>query len=452
MNRAYVGIDLGTSSVKVLLRHADGSIEKSREKYDEISPEGWWRATVKALSALAYPENVAIGLSSQVGTYIVNDTDVISWNSPVGQGETEKVRAAYSAETFIREISMPHPKIASYPIPRLTYIREKYGDGAKVCQPKDFIGKMLTGAYKTDPYSWRGLANLETKTYSAFFLREVGNPRLPAMEDYTALLGTVREDICAMTGIPSGTPVCIGLNDFFASLHGMGMQSAGDLFDITGTSEHLGVLTDTLSSETPMVAGPFTENYVHYGVTASAGPSLEYAMGTFGDVALSPDVEFIKKAPVFLPYLKGERAPIFDADAMGTYFGITDACTPSHMAYAALEGVVFSIYHIYESLGAPAASRITVSGGAAENALLNRLKAELFGLPVIKLSESDTSALGAAMAAAKMCGENADFCRIRAEIKPTGEWRDLLLGRFAIYKELYPILKNTYKKCREVQL
>lgn len=452
MNRAYVGIDLGTSSVKVLLRDAQGNTAKSRVAYDEISPAGWWNATVKALSALSYPENVSIGLSSQVGTYIVNDTDVISWNSPVGQAETEKVRTTFSAQTFLREISMPHPKIASYPIPRLTYIREKYGDGAKVCQPKDFIGKMLTGVYKTDKFSWRGLANMETGTYSTFFLQKVGMPKLPEIIGYTDKLGTVLPAICAQTGIPAKANVCVGLNDFFASLIGMSIGEKGDVFDITGTSEHVGILTDTLPIETPMVAGPFTKNYVHYGVTASSGASLTFGMHAFGTEVKMPDEAFMGHAPIFLPYLKGERAPIFDQNASGAFFGITDACTPAHMAYAVLEGVAFSIYHIYESLGAPAAEKLTVSGGASKNAVLNRIKAELFGVPVVLLEESDTSALGALTAAARMCGDHTDFCRVKTAVKPTGKLGPQLLKRFAIYKEFYPNIKDICKKIKEVQL
>lgn len=450
MNRAYVGIDLGTSSVKVLLKHEDGKTVKARESYEEISPKGWFCAVIKALSSVEYPENVAIGLSSQVGTYIVNEKDVINWSCSIGADETDEIRKKFSNRKFIREISMPHPRITSYPIPRLKYIEKTYGKGAMVCQPKDVIGKMLTGNYKTDKFSWRGLANTEKGVYSKFFLKKVGSPNLPEIIDYTERLGYVSDDVCKITGIPVGTPVYIGLNDFFASLVGMGIKNAGDMFDITGTSEHLGIITDSIDKKTSMVSGPFTENFVHYGVTASSGASLDFAISNFGIDGINPDEESIKNAPIFLPYLNGERAPIFDSNASGTFVGVNGKCTKNHMAYAVLEGVVFSIYHIYEHLGAPLGTSLTVSGGASKNDFLNYLKAEMFNLPVKILEESDTSALGALIIAANASGETSDFCRTKQIISPDGKLKPILEQRFKIYKDLYPILKNTFKEFKEV--
>ena len=442
MNRAYLGIDLGTSSVKAILKDEHGNTQKVRECYAEISPKGWYDALIKALSSISYPEKAAIGLSSQVGTYIVNEKDTISWNSPLGAVEADEVLNGYTPETFISEISMMHPKIMSYPIPRLRYIEKIYGKGADVCQPKDLIGKMLTGEYKTDKFSWRGLANIERCAYSEFFVKEVGSPTLPPIIEHTHRLGTVRDEICKLTKIPEGTPVYTGLNDFYASLVGMGIGDAGDMFDITGTSEHLGIITDSLSGKTDMVSGPFIKNFVHYGVTASSGASLDFAISNFGVDNVFLTDSLIQNAPVFLPYLNGERAPIFDSDARGMFFGINADCQREHFAYSVMEGVVFSIFHIYEHLGSPPASAMTVSGGAAKNEQLDYLKAEIFNLPVNILEEGDTSALGALMVAAKESGSSADFVKIKKTILPDTRFRQLMLKRFEIYKKLYPSFKE----------
>ena len=459
MSRGYIGIDLGTSSVKVLCRYEDDRVEKAKAEYDEISPEGWYHATLKALSQVDTSEASAIGLSSQVGTYIVNGREVLGWNSPAGASEVNDIKKCYESQAFIREISMPHPDIASYPIPRLTYIQKKWGDGAEVCQPKDLLGKMLTGRYATDKYSWRGLANLEKDTYSDYFLKSVGRPKLPELMGYTAKLGNVTEEVSSITGLPQGLPVYIGLNDFFASLIGMGVSNVGDMFDITGTSEHLGIITSNIDADTSMVSGPYIENFVHYGVTASSGASLDFGMKQFGYEGLSTAKLPMKDAPVFTPYLNGERAPVFDSNATGMFFGINGGCTKEHLAYAVLEGVVFSIYHIYENLGFPAAEKLIVSGGAAKNPVLNALKAEMFGIPVTILEESDTSALGAAMIAAVGAGAYpdikaaaVDYCKVKQFINPTGIWKPLLSKRFEIYRELYPQLKLTCKRLKEVQL
>lgn len=459
MNKAYIGIDIGTSSVKVLCKYKDGSCEKAKARYDEISPDGWYRAVLKALSELDTSSAAAIGLSSQVGTYIINENEVINWNDAVGADELKEIKGIYNSKEFISEISMPHPDITSYPIPRLKYIQKRWGDGAAVCQPKDLIGKMLTGSYATDKYSWRGLANTETGAYSDCFLKEVGSPELPRVIDCTAKLGVVSEEACKLTGLPQNTPVYIGLNDFFASLLGMGISGVGDMFDITGTSEHLGIITDALVADTKMVSGPYIRDFVHYGVTASSGASLDFGIRNFGLDKLTLNESLVREAPVFTPYLCGERAPIFDSNATGMFFGINAECTREHLAYSVLEGVVFSIYHIYESIGFPAARTLKISGGAAQNSILNFLKAEMLNIPAIILEEGDTSALGASMVAAIGNHTYSDtesaiehFCGIKQTVEPTGRLRPLMLKRFEIYKELYPLLKNTSKKFKEVRL
>ena len=117
----------------------------------------------------------------------------------------------------------------------------------------------------TDPYSWRGLANLDTKTYSKKFLKEMGiaEDMLPQMIDFTEVAGNTMKDIVPGSSLGDGIPVYVGLNDYYASLLGMGSWNTGDMFDITGTSEHLGILEDAVNMETEMVSGPYLQHHVH---------------------------------------------------------------------------------------------------------------------------------------------------------------------------------------------
>lgn len=460
MNKSVLGIDLGTSSVKVLQRYKDGRTQKSRVTYRVISPQGWWDAICNALSELDLTSVVAISLSSQVGTYIVDDSEVISWNSGIGAQELEKIKKQYDTELFLKEISMPHPNIVSYPIPRLKYIKEHYPNVKIICQPKDFICQQLTGNRVTDPYSWRGLANLETKQYSSFFLNELGidKDKLPKMADYAEMAGYTKEIQLAGKKLPAGIPVYVGLNDYYASLLGMGIQNTGDLFDISGTSEHVGVIEDTVNVNTQLVSGPYLKGNVHYGVTASSGASIKFGMKFHESTDI--DLERMKtvQPPIFLPYLNGERAPIWDADARGMFFGISEDCTAEELTYAVFEGVVFSLYHIYETMGKPEVKTMRISGGAAVFSILNQLKAEMFGISAVILEENDTSALGAALIAAVGAGwyqdfssATADACRIKETVEPTGKYREWMKKRYAIYKELYPAVKSQYERLKEIR-
>ncbi len=476
--KSVLGIDLGTSSVKVLQRYADGTVIKSKRSYQEISPAAWWDAVCRALSEVALPDVEAIGLSSQVGTYIIDGQEVIGWDQGIGAEELMQMKKQYSRELFLKEISMPHPNITSYPIPRLKYIRELHPDVKKVCQPKDFLCEQLTGNWVTDPYSWRGLANLETKKYSTYFLNAVGftEDHLPKMIDETALAGYTRERALptadakgrgakpggvqkkhGSTVLPAGIPVYAGLNDYYASLLGMGIQNVGDLFDISGTSEHLGVIEPSVHVDTKLVSGPYLQDNVHYGVTASSGASLDFGLRLFESAKVALQEEQKRNPPIFLPYLNGERAPLWDGDARGMFFGISAGCSRQDMAYAVMEGVVFSLYHIYESMGKPDADMMRIAGGAAVNPVLNQLKAEMFEIPAAVMEEKDTSALGAAMIAAVGAGwyvdiweAAAELCKIKERIEPAGTYRGWLEKRFSIYKKLYPAVKEQYKEFRRI--
>ena len=457
MNKNVLGIDLGTSSVKVLQRFSDGSTQRARKSYEKISCEGWWDAVCRAISELDLTQTVAIGLSSQVGTYIINDSDVVSWNSGIGTDEVRQIKEKYPAELFLREISMDHPNIASYPIPRLRYITGKYEKVYSVCQPKDYLCERLTGNRVTDPYSWRGLANLETGAYSGFFLKELGiAPEvLPKMVGCHMYAGTTR----AMGNLPAGIPVYVGLNDFYASLAGMGIGKPGHMFDISGTSEHLGIIEEKVVCGTPLVSGPYLKENVRYGVTASSGASNQLGLRLWESGTFNLEQVSKEKPPIFLPYLLGERAPIWNPDARGMFFGIEESCTQKDLAYAVFEGVVFSLYHIYETMGKPRAESMVVTGGAAVNDSLNRLKAEMFGIPVKIPEEMDTSALGAALLAAvgaewyaDMEAATVDCVKIKKTIVPTGKFTAWLQKRYAIYKGLYPAVKNQFQKLKELSL
>lgn len=453
--KSVLGIDLGTSAVKLLQRFEDGQVVKEKERYKEISPKGWWEAISRAMQRMELESVAAIGLSSQVGTYIVDDTEVISWNDPIGGEELAKLKGTFSQEEFLTEISMPHPNIISYPLPRLLYIKKTYPAFQKVCQPKDFICEKLTGKCMTDPYSWRGLANLNAKTYSKKFLKEMGiaEDMLPQMIDYTEVAGSTLKHTIPGSNLREGIPVYVGLNDYYASLLGMGIWNTGDMFDITGTSEHLGILEDAVNMETEMVSGPYLRHHVHYGVTGSSGASLDFGLqfSKTGEMDLGETLKH--KPPIFLPYLNGERAPIWDGDAKGVYFGIQAGCSKEDMAYAVLEGVSFSLYHIYEKMGQPEAKVMYIAGGAAVNRTLGQLKAELFGIPVKILKEHDTSALGACMVAELGVGRYQDAreamsfgVQVEETLYPTGKYQETLKQRFAVYKELYPALKEHFKQ------
>lgn len=462
MNPCILGIDLGTSSVKILKKYKDGRIVKLKNTYKNPLPTGWWDAILELLQEIEWNDVAAIGLSSQVGTYLVNDKEVISWNQNVGKEELQWWKTKENQETFVKEISMPHPDIISYPLPRLKYIKEHFKDIQKICQPKEYILEKLTGNLVTDKYSWRGLANLETGKYSEYFLQRLSleSELLPPIKEIDEIAGYTQKINFEKNYLPKGIPVYTGLNDYYAGLLGMGVGQIGQMFDVTGTSEHLGVLQEETVMDTALVSGPYLKHKVHYGVTASSGPSITYGLKLMQESQrkeLDLYAMLQKKTPIFLPYVKGERAPIWNPDARGVFFGIEEKCDFEQMAYSVMEGVVFSLYHIYETMNKPEIKKITVSGGAAAIEYLNVLKAEVFGVPIEVVEESDVSALGACMSAAVGLGWYEDYSNVAKEwvtiakrVEPEGKYKEWFEKRFEIYKELYLKINPLYKKWKEL--
>ena len=448
------GIDLGTSSVKVLLTDNGKTVRKAKRTYTDKSVNAWLKAVSEALSEITEGVLIdAVSLSSQVGTYIINGKDIISWQDGIGKEEVGRIKKDFTAEEFAKEISMPHPEVISYPMPRLLYIKEHF-DVKSVCQPKDEICRMLTGEWVSDIYSWRGLANLERGAYSKKMLSYLGIDEsiLPPLKSPFDPAGYVTKEAESATGLKEGTPVYIGCNDYYAGLLGMGITESNMLFDITGTSEHIGITTDKLSLDTKMVTGPYFVSNVHYGVTASGGTSLDFGIEKFGFKGIDVEKSLSNDAPIFLPYLKGERAPIWDSNARGMFFGISDKTTKEDMAYSVLEGVAFSAYHIYESLGDKVdAEYMITAGGAGKDDIFNGIKSSLFGLPVVSLEETDTSAYGACMIASVASGLYKDIkeaakamCRI--EKKVSAKENPLLRKRFSLYKKLYESNKQNFEE------
>ncbi len=346
---------------------------------------------------------------------------------------------------------MPHPDIISYPLPRLLYISRNY-DVQSVYQPKDYIYKRLTGQLFSDVYSWRGLANIQKKTYSKKLLDKIGIdekilPKLTMPDEYP---GCITKEAAEKTGLNAGTRVYLGCNDFFAGLLGMGIKDCGYVFDVTGTSEHIGLVTDELKLSGGMVSSPYFYGNVIYGVTSSCGTALDFGVKSFGDLAVDVDKAIENKPPIFLPYLSGERAPIWDVDARGTMFGISRQTDINAMRYAILEGVAFSAYHIYEALGLGGkAKALVASGGACENDSLNQIKADIFGLDVYVCEEKEASAYGACLIAAEaegLCVQEEE--RFKKVIKCKG--RPVLKERFNLYKKIYNSQKENFKEFRRV--
>lgn len=433
MKQYTIGIDLGTSSVKLFV--AGGDIPPVRAEYENGDLAGGVRSALQTLFKAVSPSSIkAVGFSGQTGTYFLVENGAIRhsvfWHEPGREQALHKALGLFSQEEYISMTGMRHPHLASYPVPTILSLNAEGRMRGKLMQPKDYVIFLLTGEFISDPGSWRGLVNPKTQTYDTALLNALGifKEALPEMKTQ-AKVSRAGE---AVFGIPEGTDVFVGLNDFYAALFGLKADRAGDAFDITGTSEHFGVVTKELG-ERALTESPYLNDlYVRYGVTGSSGASLIWGIKTFGPLPDAP----VSGAPIFLPYLRGERQIDPDPFARGMFLGLTEHADRRALAYSVAEGVVFSIYRMYELLGKPEIETIYATGGATAFPLLNRLKAAAFMKNYVAKKPDCGSALGAVRAA------GGEWTEENEEYLPDPALHAFLMERYEVYRRMYGAWKS----------
>ena len=294
-------------------------------------------------------------------------------------------------------------------------------------------------------------------------------------------MGRVSQAAAEACGLAAGTPVVTGWNDLNCGLLGTGVVRPGMGFDIGGTSEHLGV---ALSGAAPvrgadnLMLAPYLIDdlegavRVCYGVTSAGGGALEWYANEFvpdlfqsyglplpldSQTRLEAIAGMVPPGAaglIFLPYIHGERVPIWDADARGVFFGLSGAHRHPHFVRAVLEGVAFSLRQVLQlvetSAGAPV-DRVYASGGPARLPLWNQIKADVLNRPLVIPKVTHAACLGAAMLAAIGSGWYADavqaagaMVQFAQHFEPETRHAARYDALFSLYTSLYPQLRSAY--------
>ena len=500
------GIDLGTSSCKVGLFDPAGhprgfgqagfSIARGPQGLAEQDPHAWWPAVCQAVRQALQASGVhaehiaAVGLSGQVGTHVLIDRacqplrPAISWQDTRAHAEVGVLRERVGRERLGAALGIDLPPGPAWPLPRLLWLQrhapEALAQTWRMLQIKDYVAYQLTGELATDASSWRGLVGLPGAEIAADLLRELGLPvdLLPPRHLPSAVMGRVSPAAAEASGLVAGTPVVTGWNDLNCGLLGTGVVAAGMGFDIGGTSEHLGVAlapdaplqpADGLMLAPYLTHDPAGPARVCYGVTSAGGGSLEWYASQFVPdllaaygLALPPESAawleaLAAETPpgadglLFLPYLHGERAPIWDSAARGVFFGLSGRHRHPHFTRAVLEGVAFSLRQVLgvveTTVGAPVDS-IHTSGGPASLALWNQIKADVLNRPVVVPTITHAACLGAAMLAAISSGWYAGAMPAAAAMVHAGQTFEPHVERAARYEPLYALYASLYPQLR----
>jgi xylulokinase len=487
----YVGIDLGTSSVKVLLvddgqravdEHAVAlTVSRPQPLWSEQDPETWWRATSGAFAALRArrPREIgrvrAIGLAGQMhGATLLDAGDrvlrpAILWNDGRSAAECRELE---EREPRAREITGSRV-MPGFTAPKLLWVARHEPDVfrrvARVLLPKDYLRLRLSGDHASDVSDASGTAWLDVaaRTWSPAMLAatRLDERAMPRLHEGTQPTGRLRDVLADEWGLPRGTVLAAGGGDNAAGAAGVGVVCPGEALLSLGTSGVYFVAGDRFAPNAANAVHAFCHCLPHAWhqmlVLLSAASCLTWVAGATGaasEAALLDEVAACERDPriVFLPYLSGERTPHDDPDAKGVFLGLTHATTRADLARAVLEGVAFAFADAQQALLAAGTEihTVRVIGGGARSRPWRRILASVLGRELIYPAGGE---LGPAFGAARLARlavtgeEPVAVCTPPATAAvevPDPELGERYRDRLALYRRLYPLLRDAFVALR----
>ncbi len=501
-----LGIDLGTTGVKVLLLPSDLGLERGESVeatveyplsfphpgWSEQNPHDWWRGTIRAIRTVLDRAQVdgrrivGLALSGQMHGATLLDgrggvlRPCILWNDQRSARQCREIEDRVGLSQLLKWVG--NRALAGFTAPKLLWVRanepEVYERIATVLLPKDYINFRLTGELATEYSDASGtlLFDVANRRWSAEMLKalEISPRILPEALPSTSVMGRVSAEVASLTGLAAGTPVVAGGADNACAAVGTGILAPGDVLTSLGTSG-----TVVAPTAAPRVdPGARVHTFCHVvpdvwylmGVVLSAGGSLRW----FRDVLAAEvqaraeaegydayDLLMVEAETVppgserlfFLPYLTGERTPHGDALARGVFFGLSPAHSRGHLFRSVVEGVTFALADsiaIMRELGIRTGV-VSVTGGGARSLTWRQILADVFGVRVRLAHGSAGPALGAALLAAVGIGTFSGIPQAAQQLKsrdvglePRPEVARLYRSYHAQFDSLYPRLKDSF--------
>ena len=449
-----------------------------RPGWSEQEPARWWAACTSGIRELLSGSDPAsvrgIGVGGQMhGLVALDENDAvirpaILWNDGRTAEETEWLNTAVGRERL--SALTANVAFAGFTAPKLLWMRshepENFGRIAKIMLPKDYVVYRLTGVHACDYSDASGmlLLDVEHRRWSREMLDVCGvsEAQMPRLFESWQVVGTVLPEIAEDLGLPDGVRVVAGAGDNAAAAVGTGTVTDGDCNISLGTSGTIFIASDRFGVDPHNALHSFAHANGRYhlmGCMLSAASCnrwfceeiLKTADFAAEQAAVAED-SLGKNRVFFLPYLMGERSPINDTDARGTFIGLSMDTTREELVLAVLEGVAFAIrdsFEVAKSLGLRIA-RSGLCGGGARSPLWRRIMANVLDLPLDIPRTEEGPGYGAAMLAMVGCGAygSVDECaRALVKVSETVEPEPALAAR---YEERYAKFRRIYPACREL--
>lgn len=477
---SFIGLDLGTSSLKAVLIATDQtvlaehsvplSVARPQAGWSEQAPADWVTATDTAMKALGAQRDLSdvrgIGLSGHMhGATLLDAADnvlrpCILWNDTRASDEA----AAMDADPQFRDVS-GNIVFAGFTAPKVAWVKahepQLFDQIAKVLLPKDYLRLTLTGEHVAEMSDAAGTSWLDvaTRDWSDGLLAATGLDRsqMPRLVEGSEVSGTLREALAREWGLPKGVIVAGGGGDNAASAIGAGVVAKGDAFISLGTSGVLFAASDAYQPDAASAVHTFChavpDTWHQMGVILAATDALQWLARLTGQTAaeLTSDLGDLTapQRTLFLPYLGGERTPHNDTQIRGQFLHLDHSTDARHAARAVLEGVAFAFADCHAALRSTGTTieRAIAMGGGAKSSYWLQVLATTLGVPLMLPKDGDFgAALGAArlaMMAATGAGiEVATMPPIAQTIDPDTALAASFTDTHARYRAAYAALKD----------
>jgi xylulokinase len=431
-----IALDIGTSAVKAALFGVDGAllarevepypVDRPRPGWAQQHPDRWWAAACLALKRLTarHPaaEVAGVGVAGQSWSAVFIDkegqvlADCPIWMDTRAAAECAQIDRILGKERLFRLCG--NPTQPSYTLPKILWMRNHHPDiydrAARVLQSNGFIVYRLTGVAAQDESQGYGLQCFDTRKgcWDMDALRELGLPPslLPTILPCGAVAGTVTPEASAATGLPSGAPVVAGGLDAACGTLGAGVVRPGQTQEQGGQAGGMSVCLGEYAADPRLILSRHVvpRLWLLQGGTVGGGGALRWLRGTicpelsFGEMdALAATVPPGSDGLVFLPYLAGERSPIWNPNARGVFYGLDYGKTRAHLIRACMEGAAFSLRHNLETAEAAGAAvgELSAMGGAANSLVWTQVKSDVTGRVIAVPGTDEATTLGAAILA-----------------------------------------------------
>lgn len=486
----YVGIDLGTSALKLVMMNGNGELVKTvskeyplyfpRSGWSEQNPTDWFLAVKEGLKELAActDEKIAgISFGGQMHGLVILDKDdnvlrpAILWNDGRSTEETDYLNNVIGKEKLSKLTA--NIAFAGFTAPKILWVKnnepEIFEKIAKIMLPKDYISYMLSGNFSTDYSDASGMLLLDVKnkkwSKEMIDICSISEDMLPKLYESYEVVGTIKPELAKEIGLNEGIKIVAGAGDNAAAAIGTATVGEGACNISLGTSGTVFISSKNFGVDNFNALHSFAHadgNYHLMGCMLSAASCnkwwMEEILKTKDFAKEQSNIDNLGENKVFfLPYLMGERSPHNDPDAAGTFIGMRMDTKREDMTLAVFEGVTFALrdsLEVARSLGIKI-EKTMICGGGAKSPLWKRLVANILNVEVDVPMSEEGPGFGAAILAAVGCGEYESvekaaksIIKIKEKIKPEADLVVKYEEKYQKFKRIYPALKDVFKEIR----